>query len=363
MLCLIWKKVSYTWNASGWNQINRCNFLTGKNVPFQTSLMKAIICSRYGARENLQLKEVDRPVPKENEVLVNVHSTAINDYDWSLMRGKPFIYRLMFGFFKPKRPIPGMELAGTVVGLGAHVKTLSIGDEVFGDLSEFGFGSFAEYVCVHEKALTRKPVAMSFVEAVALPHASLLALQGLRDIGRIQQGERVLINGAGGGVGTLALQLAKLHGCEVTGVDTGEKLKVMASLGFDHIIDYKFTDFTKTGGRYDLILDCKTTRSASAYMRALSPEGRYITVGGQLTSLISLLFIGKLLTLFSKKELKILALKPNQGLDTIIDLYLQGKIKPSIDGPYPLEETPRLIRYFGEGKHHGKVVISVGPQG
>jgi NADPH:quinone reductase-like Zn-dependent oxidoreductase len=302
---------------------------------------------------------VERPIPKEHEVLVKVRATAINDYDWSLVRGEPFLYRLMFGFFKPKQAIPGMEVAGTIEEMGSGVTSLSIGDHVFGDLSEYGFGSFAEYVCVHEKALTKKPEGMSFEDAVALPHASLLALQGLRDIGHIAEGDRVLINGAGGGVGTLALQLAKLHGCEVTGVDTGEKLKVMAELGFDRIMDYKVTDFTRTGEQYDLILDCKTTRSSRAYLRALRPSGRYVTVGGHLTALISLFFIGKLLTLFSKKELNILALTPNQGLDTIIDLYLKGNIEPSIDGPYSLEEIPRLIRYFGEGRHHGKVVISL----
>jgi NADPH:quinone reductase-like Zn-dependent oxidoreductase len=317
--------------------------------------MKAIVFTKYGPPETLQLKEVAKPTPGKNEVLVKVHATAVNDYDWSMVRGKPYAYRLLYGILKPKNHIPGMELAGTIEALGTNASLFKEGEAVYGDISEYGFGSFAEYVCVNEKALRRKPEKMSFEEASAISHASMLAVQGLLDIGRIQQGQQVLINGAGGGVGTFGLQIAKQYDAEVTGVDTGDKLAMMKSIGFDHVIDYRKEDFTRNGRRYDLILDTKTNRAPAAYARSLKPEGMYVTVGGKVTRFLQILIVGKL----GKKNMHIVALKPNKDLDYINELFEAGKIKCVIDGPYPLTDVPKAIRYFGEGKHTGKVVISI----
>ena len=321
--------------------------------------MKAIVLTKYGTPDVVQLKEVAKPAPKENEVLIKIHATSVNDYDWAMVIGKPYIYRLMFGVMKPKRQIPGMELAGTIEALGTNATLFKVGDAVYGDISEYGFGSFAEYICVNEKALIIKPGKMSFEEAASISHASMLAFQGLVDIGKIKEGQKILINGAGGGVGTFGLQIAKLHNAEVTGVDTGDKLNMMRSIGYDHIIDYKKEDFTKNGNLYDLILDAKTNRSPFAYARSLKPNGIYVTVGGYLTRIIQVLLLKRLISIFSKKTVNLVALRPNKDLSYINELFEADKIKCIIDGPYPLSETPKLIQYFGEGKHTGKVVISM----
>jgi NADPH:quinone reductase-like Zn-dependent oxidoreductase len=321
--------------------------------------MKAICLTKYGGPEVLQLEEVDRPEPKENEVLVKIYAAAINDYDWCLMRGKPYFYRLLFGLLKPKNRIPGMEMSGIIAARGKNATQFEVGDAVYGDISEFGFGTFAEYLCINEKALTPKPAAMSFPEAAATPHAATLALQGLVDIGNIQSKQKILINGAGGGVGTFALAIAKLYNAEVTGVDTGAKLTTMKAIGFDHVIDYKKNDFTRSNQQYDLILDTKTCRPIGDYLRALSPKGRYVTVGGHLKRLLQTLALKPFISLFSQKSVDILALKTNKDLEYINTLFNDGKIKPIIDGPYALHEVPKLIQYFGEGKHTGKVVISL----
>lgn len=321
--------------------------------------MKAQVLTKYGPPEILELQEVPRPSPGEHEVLVKIHATAINDYDWSSVTGKPYLYRLIFGLRKPKNEIPGMELAGTVEAIGSKVTLFKPGDEVYGDTSAYGFGTFAEYICINEKALIHKPLKMSFQEAATIAHASMLALQGLRDMGRIQNGQQILINGGGGGVGTFGLQIAKQYQAEVTGVDTGDKLKMMKELGFDHIIDYRQQDFTRNGRRYDLILDCKTTRAPFSYLRSLKPEGRYITVGGTWTRLLQMFLVKGLFNKFSNKTLDILPLQPNQGLHYMNELYEQDKIQCIIDGPYDFSEIPQALQYFGEGKHSGKVVISV----
>lgn len=322
--------------------------------------MKAILFEKYGLpKKVLKLKEVAKPVPKENEVLIKIYATAINDYDWSIVRGKPYLYRLMFGLFKPKYKISGMELACVVEDIGSNVKNLKVGDAVFGDISKYGFGTFAEYISINEDSVIKKPDELSFEIATAIPHASTLALQALRDIGKIKHGRKVLINGGGGGVGTIGLQLAKLSNCKVTGVDSQEKFDIMKTLGFDHVIDYKKVDFTKTGEQYDLILDCKTNKSPFSYLKALNPNGKYVTIGGNLISLITVLFWSKPISLFSTKKLQIFSLKQNEGLDYICELLIQNKIKSEIDGPYPLEDTARLIQYFGDGLHKGKIVIKI----
>ena len=319
--------------------------------------MKALVVERYGPPESHKIVDTDRPVPREGEVLIRVIATAINDYDWSFVRGKPTIYRLMFGLTKPKAKIPGMELAGVVEATGPGADRFTPGDRVFGDISDFGFGSFAEYIAINENAVVKTPQGLSDEVATALPHAAGLALQGLVNIGAIREGEKVLINGAGGGVGAIGLYLAKLHKAQVTGVDKQSKHGKMLESGFDHVIDYTTTDFTRTTERYDLILDAKTSRSAFDYIRALAPGGRYVTVGGHLPRLLQVLLLMPLVSLFTKKQFHIVALKPNQDLDYLADLTLSDSIKPIIDGPYPLHELPERIRYFGEGMHSGKVVI------
>lgn len=317
--------------------------------------MKAIVCERYGAPEQLQLREVPSPVPKEGQVLVRVHATTVNDYDWSMVTGKPRIYRLFFGSLRPRRPIPGMELAGVVEALGPKATKWRVGDAVYGDTSNGGLGTFAEQVAVHEDELRRIPEGLSFVEAAAVPHALELAYQAVVEIGKLNNGERVLINGGGGGVGTFALQLAKRLGCTVWGVDTGEKLQAMTAMGFDRVIDYKQQDFTQLGERFDLVVDAKTKRSARELARALTPNGRYVTVGGDPGRLIALLFA----RWFGRRNMHILALKSNKNLDALAPLLSSGALKPLIDGPYALEDAPRLIRRFGEGSHTGKVVLEL----
>ena len=321
--------------------------------------MKAIILPKYGTADLLQFKEIATPTPKEKEVLIKVRAAAVNDYDWSLVRGRPYIYRLMFGIGRPKRQIPGMELAGIVEALGAKAHRFKIGEAVYGDISDYTFGAFAEYICVDERALSRKPSKMSFEEAASLPHASMLALQGLRDIGKIQLGQKVLINGAGGGVGTFGVQIAKHYKAEVTGVDTGKKLQMMRSIGFDQVIDYQKEDFTQNGQRYDLILDTKTNRSPFAYIRSLRPKGTYVTVGGNLIRLLQCLCAAPLISLFNKRNIRIVALKSNKYLDWIHELYEAKKLRCIIDGPYPLNQAAMAIQHFGDGKHAGKVIITI----
>lgn len=317
--------------------------------------MKAIVCHRFGPPEQLRMEEVPVPALKQDQVLVRVHATTVNDYDWSMVTGRPRIYRLFFGLLRPRRPIPGMELAGTIEALGPGALQWKVGDAVFGDVSNGGLGTFAEFVAVPATELRRIPEGLSFEQAAAVPHALELAYQGLFDVGRLQHGERVLLNGGGGGVGTFALQLAKQRGCTVWGVDTGPKLEAMTTLGFDRVIDYRQQDFTRMGERFDLVLDTRTKRSASELARALTPNGRYVTVGGDPGRLIALLFA----RWFGRSNMRILALKSNKDLDELAPTLSSGTLKPVIDGPYPLSDAPRLIRYFGEGRHTGKVVMVI----
>ncbi|MDJ0676938.1 MAG: NAD(P)-dependent alcohol dehydrogenase [Calothrix sp. MO_167.B42] len=322
--------------------------------------MKAIVLNKYGQSDVLQLQEVEKPIPKDDEVLVKVHATSVNDWDWCLMRGTPFYIRLLCGLLKPKIQIPGAEIAGRVEVVGGNVTKFQLGDAVYGDISESGFGGFAEYVCVPENALAMKPDNMTFVEAAAIPHAAMLAVQGLRDQGQIQPGQKLLINGAGGGVGTLGVQIAKSMGVfDITGVDSSSKLDMMHSIGFVQTIDYTQEDFTQNKQCYDLILDTKTNRSIFKYMRVLKSQGAYVTVGGSTDKLFQALFLGPIIRMFSKKSIRIVNLKPNKDLDYINELFSTGKVKPVIDGSYKLSEVPEAIQYFGEGKHKGKVVITL----
>jgi NADPH:quinone reductase-like Zn-dependent oxidoreductase len=319
--------------------------------------MKAIVFTKYGTPDVLELKEIDKPIPKEDELLIKVYAVSINDWDMGLLHGD-LINRLLNGLFKPKIKILGSDIAGRIEAVGKNVKKFQPGDEVYGDLSG-RWGGFAEYVCASENALALKPSSMSFEEAAAIPQAAMLAIQGLRDKGQIRSGLKLLINGAGGGVGTFAVQIAKLYEVEVTGVDSPGKLDMMRSIGFDHVINYKQEDFTRNGQFYDLILDVKTNRSIFDYTRVLSRNGIYVTVGGSLVRLLQVLFLGPLISMISRKKICIVALKLNRDLDYMNELYESGKVKPVIDETYRLDEVPKALRFFGEGGHKGKLVITV----
>ena len=321
--------------------------------------MKAIVLTRYGTPDDLELTEVEKPVPKADEILIKVYSSAVNDWDWGLVRGKPLFMRAFGGLRKPKIPIIGCEVAGQIEAIGKDVSGLKAGNDVYGDLSESGFGGFAEYVCARQESVALKPRNLTYEQAAAIPHAAMLAQQSLRDVAHIAGGQTLLINGAGGGVGTLGVQLAKLHGVEVTGVDSTEKQDFLRSVGFDHVIDYSQDDFTKTGLRYDLILDVKTTRSPLAYARALRPHGTYITVGGSMPRLVQCLLLGRWIARTRNRHIRVLALKPNKGLEDMTELLEAGKVVPSIDDIYPLHEVPKAIRLFGEARQKGKIVIAI----
>lgn len=320
--------------------------------------MKAAVYTKYGGPEVLEIKDVDKPFPKDNEVLVKIQAVSINDWDLGLLQGD-FINRMLNGLIRPRKKILGSDIAGIIETAGKNVRNFKPGDEVYGDLSgKNGWGGFAEYVCCDEKKLGPKPAKMSFVEAAAIPQAAMLAVQGLIDKGKIRPGQKILINGAGGGVGTFGIQIAKQFGAEVTGVDSGPKLEMMRSLGFDHVIDYTKEDFTKNGKHYDLILDAKTNRSMFAYARVLNRNGIYVTVGGSIGKLIQSLLLRPWMSLFHNKHMRLVALKPNKDLAYMNRLFEDGKVKAVIDGPYKLEEIQKVIEIFLKGQHKGKMVIT-----
>ncbi len=320
--------------------------------------MKAIVYERYGSPDDLELKDVEKPVPRDNEVLVQVHAASVNSWDWEQLIGT--LQGRLGGPFRPKNKILGADIAGRVEAVGKDVTKFMPGDEVFGDLSACGWGGFAEYVCAAENALVLKPAAMSFEQAAAIPQAGLLALQGLRDTGKIRQGQKVLINGADGGVGSFAIQIAKMHGTEVTGVDSAEKQDAMREFGADHVIDYRQDDFTNGGVQYDLILDVVMTRPMRDYRRALSANGIFIFVGGATARIFQLLFMWPWHAMTGSKKLLILAHRPDtQDLEYLRQLVEDGKIKPIIDRCYTLAETAKTIAYLGHGHTKGKVVITV----
>jgi len=322
--------------------------------------MKAIVCTKYGLPDVLQLKEVEKPTPKEDEALVKVHATSLNATDFETLRGE-FIIR-MVAPLKPMYKILGSDVAGRVEAVGRNVKQFQPGDEIWGDLSyPLGFGTFAEYVCVPENALRLKPASMTFEEAAAYPQAAVLALQNLRDKRPVQPGQKVLINGAGGGVGTFAVQIAKYFGAEVTGVDSTRKLDMLRSIGADHVIDFTKEDFTKSGQRFDLILDVVAYRSIFAYKRALSPKGIFVFVGGSTAAIFQALVLGPLISRSGGKKMGIVMWKPNkkEDLDFLTELFEAGKVVPVIDRRYPLSEVPEAIRYLEGGHALGKVVITM----
>jgi len=321
--------------------------------------MKAMVCTKYGSPDVLQLKEVDKPIPSEDEALVKVHAASVNYGDWALLRGKPFFLRPMVGLLKPKSKfrIMGADVAGRVEAVGRNVKQFQPGDEVFG---ESGFGAFAEYLCVTEEKLVRKPANISFEEAAAVPQAAVVALQGLRNKGQLQPGQKVLINGASGGIGTFAVQIGKSFGAEVTGVCSTRNLDMVRSIGADHVIDYTQEDFTQNGQRYDLILAAGGYRSIFDYKRALIAKGIYVSTGGSMAQTFQAGLLGPWISMTGTKKMGAMLVRPNQkDLVLMKELLEAGKVVPVIDRRYPLSEVAEALRYYGQGHSRGKVVITV----
>jgi NADPH:quinone reductase-like Zn-dependent oxidoreductase len=323
--------------------------------------MKAVVYTKYGPPDVLQLKEVEKPTPRDNEVLIRVHATSIVYSDSVFVRGKPFLVRLLgSGLLKPRHKILGVDVAGRIEAVGRGVKQFQPGDEVFGDLSECGRGGYAEYVCAPENALALKPANCSFEEAAAVPESAVVALQGLRDKGQTQQGQKVLINGASGGIGTFAVQIAKSFGAVVTGVCSTRNLDMVRSIGADRVIDYAQEDFTKNGQRYDLILATAGYRSLFDYKRALTPKGIYVVTGGSMAQIFQPMLLGPWISMTGSKKMVNLSMRPNQeDLVFMKELIEAGKVKPVIDRRYTLSEIVKALRYYDEGHSQGKVVITV----
>jgi NADPH:quinone reductase-like Zn-dependent oxidoreductase len=324
--------------------------------------MKAIVCTKYGSPDVLQLQEVAKPAPQDDEVLIRIHAASINSRDWRLMRANPFFIRLMpGGFLQPRNKILGADLAGRVEEIGGNVKQFNPGDEVFGYLpSATGRGTFAEYVCANEKAITLKPANLTFEQAAAVPEAAMTALQGLRDKGNIQPGQKVLINGASGGVGTFAVQIAKAFGAEVTAVCSTRNLEMVSSIGADHLIDYKKEDFTQNAQQYDLILAVNGYHPISDYLHALKPEGTYVVAGGSMLQLFQAASLGRRASKTGSQITYVVSLVQSQkDLIFLKELLESGKVIPVIDGCYPLSKTPEAFWYFEKVHPKGKVVISV----
>ena len=322
--------------------------------------MKAVICTKYGSPDVLQLHEVEKPVPKDDEVLIKIHAASINSRDWRMIRANPFFIRLAAGgLLQPKNKILGGDVAGRAETVGNDVKQFKPGDEVFGYLpSSTGRGTFAEYVCANQNMIALKPANLTFEQAATVPVAAMTALQGLRDYGNIQPGQKVLIHGASGGVGTFAVQIAKAFGTEVTAVCSTRNLEMALSIGADHVIDYKQEDFTRNGHCYDLILAVNGYRPTSDYLRSLTPEGIYVVAGGSMLQLVQAALQGR--QKVGDKETHIVSVVQNQkDLIFIKELIESGRIVPVIDACYPLNKIVEAFWYFEKVHPKGKVVITV----
>ncbi len=319
--------------------------------------MKAIVYTKYGSPDVLQLKNVDKPTPKDDEVLIKIRAASVNAYDWHFLTADIFLIRLMGGgLLKPKDSRLGADMAGRIETVGRNVKQFQPGDEVFGMVK----GGFAEYTCAPESALGLKPVNTSFAEAAAIPMAAITALQGLRDEGHIQTGQQVLINGASGGVGTFAVQIAKSFDTEVTAVCSTRNLEQARSIGADHVIDYTKEDFTKNGQQYDLVFAANGYHSLSAYKRALTPKGIYVMAGGTMAQIFQSMLLGSMMSENGGRKMGGVSAKRSQNdLVFIKELFEAGKVRSIIDRRYPLGEAAEALRYIGEGHARGKIVITL----
>lgn len=319
--------------------------------------MRAIAYSKYGGTEQLKMAERPIPRPKPKEVRIKVKAASVNSWDWDQLIGKPFVIRLIGGLFRPAKSVLGFDLAGVIDAVGEEVEDWQVGDEVFGDISEYAWGAFGEYLCVSTKPLARKASNLSFTEAAAIPHAGVLALQGLRQGRGLQAGDHLLINGAGGGVGTIGLQLAKEIGAKVTVVDRADKLAMLKDLGADEALDYQTTDYTRTGP-YDFILDNVARRSIADYRRALSKDGVFVMIGGDMRLVLALAIRGIRRAKPGGKQLQILAHKPSAAdLAYLQELVSSNKLKPIIDQEYGLTDVPKALDRIGSGEVRGKLII------
>ena len=318
--------------------------------------MKAIVYTKYGSPDVLQLKDVEQPSPKDDEVLIKIHAASVNAYDWHFLTADIFLIRLMGGgLLRPKDSRLGADVAGRIETVGRNIEQFQPGDEVFGMVK----GGFAEYACAPESALWLKPFNTSFDEAAAIPMAAITALQGLRDEGRIQAGQKVLINGASGGVGTFAVQIAKSFDTEVTAVCSTRNLEQARSIGADHVIDYTKEDFTKNGQQYDLVFAANGYHSLSDYKRALTPKGVYVMAGGTMAQIFQSMLMGSMMSETSGRKMRGVRAKRSQNdLVYIKELFEAGKVKSVIDRRYPLSEAAEALRYLGEGHAQGKIVIT-----
>ncbi|MFW9800720.1 MAG: NAD(P)-dependent alcohol dehydrogenase [Candidatus Thorarchaeota archaeon] len=322
--------------------------------------MKAIVILKYGGPEVLQYKEVDKPSPNDDEVLVKIHASSLNAADFEAMRGS-WASRIG-GPLKTKHKILGTDIAGKVETVGSHVTQFQPGDEVLADLLfPNGYGAFAEYAVAPEKVLARKPASMTFEQAATIPQAGIIALQSLRGKRQIQPGDRVLINGAGGGMGTFGVQIAKHYEAHVTAVDSSMKLDMLRSIGADHVIDYMETDYTKTGERYDMILDTVARRSILAYRRALNPNGMFIMVGGSRSAIFQVVLLGPLISRMGSRNLGLNPWdqNPREDHEFLAELFEAGRVVPVIDKRVPLREVPEALKYLEEGQVLGKIVVTV----
>ncbi|MGB7873305.1 MAG: NAD(P)-dependent alcohol dehydrogenase [Anaerolineales bacterium] len=320
--------------------------------------MKVFIYEKYGSPDVLQLKEIAKPVPTDDQILIKIHAVSINGSDKEGLIGKP-LYSRFGGLLRPGNKILGSDIAGVVEAVGKNNTEYKVGDEVFGEIPGY-HGGFAEYICTHGKTMLLKPAGMTFEVASAIPQAGIIAVRAIRDKGQVQSGQKVLINGAGGGAGTFAVQLAKLYGAEVTGVDNSYKMDFLRSLGADHVIDYAKEDFTKSGNQYDLILDVAAHRSAFAYARVLKPNGTYYAVGGSLAILLQILLMGSWIKRNKNRNVRVLAVPQHkEGLIAITEICEAGQVHPVIDRIYSFDETPEALHYVTEGRAKGKVVITV----
>jgi len=323
--------------------------------------MKAIVRSEYGSPDVLELKDIDKPVVKDDEVLVRVHAAGVNMADVDYLLGRPDSARLITGLRKPRNRALGLDVAGQVEAVGKGVTRFRPDDEVFGDLTEYGYGAFAEYACAPEDAFALKPANLTFEEAATVPQAGVMALQGLRGKRPIQPGHKVLINGAGGNVGPFAVQIAKAFGAEVTGVDSARKLDMLRSIGADHVIDYTQEDVTQSGRRYDRILDVAAYRSIFEWKRALPPKGVYVVVPNSVAGMFQAAFLGPLISIAGGRKMGIQMGQPfgKQDVAFLTELIETGKVTPVIDRRYPLSEVPEALRYQEGGHPPGKLVITV----
>ena len=322
-------------------------------------MMKAVLTKKYGPAETMQVGKVPIPEPKADEVLIKIVSTSINSGDWHLQRGEPKLIRLGFGLFRPNVQILGNDVAGVVHAVGSNVKKFKVDDEVFGELEESGFGGFAEYTCCKESHLLLKPKEISFEQAGSVAGAGITALQGIRDYGKVDKGARVLINGASGGVGSFAVQIAKHYGAEVTAVCSSSKADMVRKLNPDFVIEYDKEDFTKAGKKYDLIFDAAAFGSIRKNVKALRKHGRYVLVGGSTSALLKTAFFGPFVSMVSSKKVMSYLVSPKiEDLEFLKELLQDGSLKVAIDRSFKLSEVPEAMQYLEDRRVRGKLAIA-----